>query len=117
MREETRRRYVDLYIHTHTHYKKAHTPLTHTRVPPTATSNILTLSYKLQTPTHPHTQVREVLYLMNPNKIRVCEYLMRYHEERGDKIIIFSDSVYALSKYAQLFGRDAIYGMYIHTHT
>ena len=28
----------------------------------------------------------------------------------GDKIIVFSDSVYALSKYAQLFGRDAIYG-------
>jgi len=97
-------------------------------------------------------KVREVLYLMNPNKIRVCEYLMRYHEERGtsslppslptshfvldffsctlpslppcfppslppslppstgDKIIVFSDSVYALSKYAQLFGRDAIYG-------
>lgn len=27
---------------------------------------------------------------------------MRYHEERGDKIIVFSDSVYALAKYAQV---------------
>ena len=31
-------------------------------------------------------------------QIRVCGYLMRYHEERGDKIIVFSDSVYCLQK-------------------
>lgn len=55
-------------------------------------------------------QAREILYLMNPNKIRVCEYLMRYHEARGDKIIIFSDSVFALQEYARLFNRPAIYG-------
>lgn len=56
------------------------------------------------------SQAREILYLMNPNKIRVCEYLMRYHEARGDKIIIFSDSVFALKQYARLFNRPAIYG-------
>ncbi len=32
---------------------------------------------------------------------------MRYHEERGDKIIVFSDSVYALAKYAQASGGGA----------
>ena len=37
-----------------------------------------------------------LLYAMNPNKFRSCEYLMRFHEARGDKIIVFSDNVFAL---------------------
>ena len=44
-------------------------------------------------------QLQRLLYAMNPNKFRACEYLMRYHEERGDKIIIFSDNVIALRLY------------------
>lgn len=39
---------------------------------------------------------RKLLYVMNPNKFRACQFLMRFHEQRGDKIIIFSDDVYAL---------------------
>jgi DNA excision repair protein ERCC-3 len=35
---------------------------------------------------------------------------MLTHEDRGDKIIIFSDSTYALAKYSELFQRKAIYG-------
>lgn len=37
-----------------------------------------------------------LLYAMNPNKFRACEYLMRFHEARGDKVIVFSDNVFAL---------------------
>lgn len=39
---------------------------------------------------------RMLLYCMNPKKIQACQFLIQYHEERGDKIIIFSDNVYAL---------------------
>lgn len=39
---------------------------------------------------------RMLLYCMNPNKFQACQFLIRYHEERGDKVIVFSDNVYAL---------------------
>ena len=46
-------------------------------------------------------RVQRLLYVMNPNKVRTCEYLVRYHTKRGDKIIIFSDDVPALILYCQ----------------
>jgi len=33
---------------------------------------------------------------MNPKKFQACQYLIHYHEARGDKIIVFSDNVFAL---------------------
>ena len=39
---------------------------------------------------------RILLHAMNPNKIQACQYLIDYHESRGDKVIVFSDNVYAL---------------------
>ena len=33
---------------------------------------------------------------MNPKKFQACQFLIKFHEERGDKIIVFSDNVYAL---------------------
>ena len=39
---------------------------------------------------------RMLLYCMNPNKFQACQFLIKFHEERGDKIIVFSDNVYAL---------------------
>lgn len=53
---------------------------------------------------------RKLLYAMNPNKFRMCEYLVRFHEDRGDKIIIFSDNVYALMQYGELLGKPYIHG-------
>jgi DNA excision repair protein ERCC-3 len=47
---------------------------------------------------------------MNPNKFRACQFLIRYHERRNDKIIVFSDNVYALKHYAQKLGKPFIYG-------
>lgn len=43
-----------------------------------------------------NTRKRTLLYVMNPKKFQACQYLIRYHEERGDKIIVFSDNVHAL---------------------
>lgn len=39
---------------------------------------------------------RILLHAMNPNKIQACQFLINYHESRGDKVIVFSDNVYAL---------------------
>lgn len=53
---------------------------------------------------------RKLLYAMNPNKFRMCEYLVRFHEARGDKIIIFADNIFALRMYALRLNRPFIYG-------
>jgi DNA excision repair protein ERCC-3 len=39
---------------------------------------------------------RMLLYCMNPRKFQACQFLIQFHEQRGDKIIVFSDNVYAL---------------------
>ena len=49
-----------------------------------------------------HTRIQKLLYVMNPCKFRVCEYLLRFHVNRGDKIIIFSDDLPALFLYCEL---------------
>ncbi|PKS10182.1 hypothetical protein jhhlp_001932 [Lomentospora prolificans] len=51
-----------------------------------------------------------LLYIMNPNKFQACQYLIQYHEKRGDKIIVFSDNVYALKAYALKLKKAFIYG-------
>lgn len=47
---------------------------------------------------------------MNPNKFRACQFLIRYHEQRGDKTIVFSDNVFALKEYALKLSKPFIYG-------
>lgn len=47
---------------------------------------------------------------MNPNKLHACQFLIQYHEARGDRIIVFSDDVYALLTYARKLGKLFIYG-------
>ncbi|KAI5192631.1 DNA excision repair protein ERCC-3 [Nematocida sp. AWRm77] len=53
---------------------------------------------------------KRLLGIMNPTKIQMCEYIINKHEEMGDKIIVFSDNVYALKAYALKFGKPFIYG-------
>lgn len=53
---------------------------------------------------------RGLLYIMNPRKFQACQFLIDFHEKRGDKIIVFSDNVYALQMYAQKLGKAFIYG-------
>ena len=59
---------------------------------------------------------RQALYVMNPNKFRAAEYLIQYHEsaERRDKIIVFSDNLFALEQYAKKMGKYMIYGATSH---
>ncbi|KAF5288218.1 hypothetical protein FQA39_LY03986 [Lamprigera yunnana] len=56
------------------------------------------------------TSKRLLLYVMNPNKFRACQFLIRYHERRGDKTIVFSDNVFALKHYAIKMNKPYIYG-------
>ncbi|KAI5171322.1 DNA excision repair protein ERCC-3 [Nematocida sp. LUAm3] len=53
---------------------------------------------------------KRLLATMNPTKIQACEYIINKHEAQGDKIIVFSDNVYALKAYALKFGKPFIYG-------
>lgn len=53
---------------------------------------------------------KRILSIMNPTKIQICQYLIEKHEKRGDKIIVFSDSVLALMEYAKKMGKPFIYG-------
>ncbi|CAM9418784.1 unnamed protein product [Chrysoparadoxa australica] len=53
---------------------------------------------------------RELLYILNPNKFRTAEFLVQFHQQRGDKIILFADNVFALQKYATVLGIPYIYG-------
>ncbi|KAG8824862.1 transcription factor TFIIH complex ERCC-3 subunit [Serendipita sp. 400] len=51
-----------------------------------------------------------LLYCMNPEKFQACQFLIDYHEKRGDKIIVFSDNVYALQAYATRLNKMYIHG-------
>ncbi|KAI9675856.1 MAG: DNA repair helicase RAD25 [Trizodia sp. TS-e1964] len=53
---------------------------------------------------------RALLYIMNPRKFQACQFLIDYHEKRGDKVIVFSDNVYALEAYAKKLNKAYIFG-------
>ncbi|KAJ3157552.1 hypothetical protein HDU86_003204 [Geranomyces michiganensis] len=53
---------------------------------------------------------RQMLFVMNPRKLQACQFLIDYHETRGDKTIVFSDNVFALKHYATRLGKPYIYG-------
>jgi DNA excision repair protein ERCC-3 len=53
---------------------------------------------------------RQLLYVMNPTKLRACQYLVQYHEARGDKVIVFSDNLFALREYAIRMRKPFLYG-------
>jgi DNA excision repair protein ERCC-3 len=55
------------------------------------------------------SRARIVMQAMNPNKFQACQFLINYHERRGDKIIVFSDNVYSLmvGHLERLFDRES----------
>mmetsp|Transcript_21969 Transcript_21969/g.39883 ORF Transcript_21969/g.39883 Transcript_21969/m.39883 type:complete len:762 (+) Transcript_21969:77-2362(+) len=57
-----------------------------------------------------NARLKQLLYVMNPRKLRAVEFLVRFHEDRGDKIIVFSDLVYSLKMYAEMLKKPLIYG-------
>jgi len=54
--------------------------------------------------------MQRALWTCNPNKLKACEYLIRLHEERGDKTIVFSDNIFILEEFARKLGRYFICG-------
>lgn len=56
------------------------------------------------------TSKKMLLYVMNPAKFRATQFLIKYHEKRGDKTIVFSDNVFALKHYAIKMNKPYIYG-------
>ena len=53
---------------------------------------------------------RQILYCMNPNKFMTCQYLMQFHEkQRKDKIIIFSDNIFALRRVCNCIANDHLF--------
>ncbi|KAM8934725.1 general transcription and DNA repair factor IIH helicase/translocase subunit XPB isoform 3-T3 [Pelodytes ibericus] len=56
------------------------------------------------------TKKRLLFYTMNPNKFRACQFLIKFHERRNDKIIVFADNVFALKAYAVKLNKPYIYG-------
>lgn len=53
---------------------------------------------------------KQLLYVMNPEKYRVCKLLLEYHEAQNDKILIFSDNIPALLLYARKLEKYCMYG-------
>ena len=49
-------------------------------------------------------------YVCNPNKFIACEFLVQLHEAKGDKIIVFSDQLFALEVLAKSLKRPFING-------
>ncbi len=49
---------------------------------------------------HEYTKSRpgkqRLICAVNPSKFMACQYLIKWREEQGDKIIVFSDNVFAL---------------------
>jgi DNA excision repair protein ERCC-3 len=49
-----------------------------------------------------NAKLRQALYFNNPNKFMACHYLVKLHEARGDKIMIYCDHIFTLKEYAKL---------------
>jgi len=55
-------------------------------------------------------QRKIALMVCNPVKFMACHYLVKLHESRGDKIIIFCDHLYALNQLATMLNIPFISG-------
>ncbi|CAD7934932.1 unnamed protein product [Amoebophrya sp. A120] len=51
-----------------------------------------------------------LLFTCNPIKLCLAEFLIRFHEKRGDKILVFSDNTEILKTFAEAMKRYYIYG-------
>ena len=53
---------------------------------------------------------QNLLAIMNPNKFKMTEFLIKFHEERRNKIIVFSDDIFALKEYSKKLQYPSILG-------
>jgi len=54
--------------------------------------------------------VRARLWGLNPGKLHACRALLAHHEARGDKVLVFCETLFVLAAYARLLARPALYG-------
>lgn len=57
---------------------------------------------------------KPLLYAGNPNKFLVLQYLIKRHEERGDKIIVFGNRPAILEHYAKMMKMPVLHGKVRH---
>ncbi|EGR32554.1 hypothetical protein IMG5_077910 [Ichthyophthirius multifiliis] len=53
---------------------------------------------------------RELLHTSNPNKFNVLEFLIKIHEDRGDKILVFCDRPVVLEYYSKILKYPIVSG-------
>jgi len=53
---------------------------------------------------------KKALSVMNPSKAWAMDFIIKTHEARGDKIIVFSESIFALQLYAKAYGAIVLTG-------
>lgn len=53
---------------------------------------------------------KRLIAILNPEKIRCCQFLIKFHEERGDKILVFCDDIFALEFVSLKLGKPVIHG-------
>ena len=53
---------------------------------------------------------KKALSVMNPAKAWAMDFIIKTHEARGDKIIVFSESIFALQLYAKAYGAIVLTG-------
>jgi len=58
----------------------------------------------------PSANIKQLLYTMNPNKCITCDYLVNYHESRGDRVLVFCDHLIVGRFLADLLNRDYVSG-------
>eukprot|EP00614_Pseudopedinella_elastica_P018884 CAMPEP_0172644402 /NCGR_PEP_ID=MMETSP1068-20121228/239190_1 /TAXON_ID=35684 /ORGANISM="Pseudopedinella elastica, Strain CCMP716" /LENGTH=1026 /DNA_ID=CAMNT_0013458601 /DNA_START=179 /DNA_END=3259 /DNA_ORIENTATION=+ len=54
------------------------------------------------------------LAIMNPNKLRAAEFLLRRHGARRDKILLFSDDIHSLKTYCEVLKIPNLWGATTH---
>lgn len=58
--------------------------------------------------------VQHTLYSANPYKLMAREYLIKFHKSHSDKIIVFSNNLFALEKMGIMLKRHMIQGDTLH---
>jgi DNA excision repair protein ERCC-3 len=54
-------------------------------------------------PTKARSSSAVLYHIHHVPQVRVCEYLVDYHKNRGDKVILFSDNIATLKEYCKTY--------------
>uniref|UniRef100_A0A7S2SKM4 DNA 3'-5' helicase n=1 Tax=Rhizochromulina marina TaxID=1034831 RepID=A0A7S2SKM4_9STRA len=57
-----------------------------------------------------YAEAQKLLSVMNASKFRAAEFLVGYHSERGDKILLYADNIWALETYCKTLGIPYLHG-------